>query len=74
MPRHDTIAILTELGRRLGERGMPGDMYLTGGEAMAMAYDAWRITRGIDAVLVPQSDIYQEAQSLADGSGSPRRG
>jgi hypothetical protein len=37
------------LGDRLARRGIVGDLYVFGGAAMALAYDARRATRDIDA-------------------------
>jgi hypothetical protein len=38
------------LGDRLARRGVIADVYVFGGAAMALAYDARRATRDIDAV------------------------
>jgi hypothetical protein len=38
------------LGDRLARRGVVADLYVFGGAAMALAYDARRSTRDIDAV------------------------
>jgi len=47
-------AAITEAFRRLGDRlarrGVVADLYVFGGAAMALAYDARRATRDIDAV------------------------
>lgn len=42
---------LRRLGERLARRGVVADRYVFGGAAMALAYDARRSTRDIDAVL-----------------------
>jgi hypothetical protein len=41
------------LGDRLARRGVVADLYVFGGAAMALAYDARRSTRHIDAVFQP---------------------
>jgi hypothetical protein len=41
------------LGDRLVRRGVIADVYVFGGAAMALAYDARRATRDIDAVFKP---------------------
>jgi hypothetical protein len=41
------------LGDRLVRRGVVADIYVFGGAAMALAYDARRATRDIDAVFEP---------------------
>jgi len=38
----------TELGERLLRRGVVADVFIVGGAAMALAYDATRVTRDID--------------------------
>ena len=43
----------TALGERLARRGVVADVFVVGGAAMALAYDATRITRDIDATFVP---------------------
>ncbi len=67
---------LHELFRRLGERlqrrGVLGDVYVIGGAAMALAYDARRATRDVDAVYVPHGIVQQEAHALAAEEGLPR--
>lgn len=40
-------------------------MYVVGGAAIALAYDARRSTRDIDAVFEPKNEIYQEAAEVA---------
>jgi hypothetical protein len=39
----------TALGERLARRGVVADVFVVGGAAMALAYDATRVTRDIDA-------------------------
>ncbi|HEY5050461.1 MAG TPA: DUF6036 family nucleotidyltransferase, partial [Acidothermaceae bacterium] len=43
-----------------------------GGTAMALAYDARRATRDIDAVLVPHNVVLEEAHALAAELGLPQ--
>ena len=38
---------------------------------MALAYDARRVTRDIDAVFAPKTEIYQEAQTIVEELGLP---
>lgn len=69
MDRATIVAALTALGRRLHEQGLSGEMYVVGGAAMALAYDARRSTRDIDAVFEPKVAIYRAAASVADELG-----
>jgi hypothetical protein len=43
-----------------------------GGAAMALAYDARRSTRDIDAVFQPHGVVLDEAGAVADELGLPR--
>ena len=45
----------TALGERLLRRGVVADIFIVGGAAMALAYDADRVTRDVDSLFVPRS-------------------
>ncbi|GAA3754603.1 hypothetical protein GCM10022225_44230 [Plantactinospora mayteni] len=59
------------LGDRLARRGVVADLYIFGGAAMALAYDARRATRDIDAVFQPHGIVLDEARAVADELGLP---
>jgi predicted nucleotidyltransferase len=59
------------LGDRLARRGVVADLYIFGGAAMALAYDARRATRDIDAVFQPHGVVLDEARGVADELGLP---
>lgn len=59
------------LGERLAGRGLIGDVYIFGGAAMALAYDARRATRDIDAVFKPHGAVQEEARAVAAELGLP---
>ncbi|MEO3780668.1 DUF6036 family nucleotidyltransferase [Micromonospora sp. B11E3] len=59
------------LGDRLARRGIVADLYIFGGAAMALAYDARRATRDIDAVFQPHGIVLDEARAVADELGLP---
>ncbi len=46
-------------------------MYVFGGAAMALAYDARRATRDIDAVFQPHGIVLDEARAVGDEMGLP---
>lgn len=71
MNRDEIIAALTALGRKLDERGVTGEMYVVGGAAMALAYDARRSTRDIDAIFEPKMVVYEAAAELSEQLGLP---
>ncbi len=60
------------LGDRLVRRGVIADVYIFGGAAMALAYDARRATRDIGAVFKPHGVVLDEAWAVADELGLPR--
>jgi len=64
-------AALRLLGERLARRGVVGDLYVFGGAAMALAYDARRSTRDIDALFVPHGVVLEEARAVAEELGLP---
>lgn len=60
------MAALTALGEALERRGTQGEMYIVGGAAMALAYDARRSTRDIDGVFEPKAAVYEAAAEVAE--------
>lgn len=71
MDRGEIVAALTALAESLDARGVHGEMYLVGGAAIALAYDARRSTRDIDAVFEPKSAVYEAAAEVAARRGLP---
>jgi predicted nucleotidyltransferase len=63
---------LARLGERLSRRGVVADVYVIGGAAMALAYDARRATRDIDALFEPHGVVREEADAVAAELGLPR--
>ena len=61
----------TALGERLARRGVVADVFVVGGAAMALAYDAARVTRDVDAVFKPHGIVLEEARKVADDLGLP---
>lgn len=59
------------LGDRLHRRGVIADVYVVGGAAMVLAYDARRATRDIDAVFHPHGVVLDEAHQVAAELGLP---
>lgn len=62
-------ALLTELGARLSEQGIEARVFLVGGAAMALAFSRRRVTRDLDAVFEPKSEIYAHAAVIARERG-----
>ena len=61
----------TALGERLARRGVVADVFVVGGAAMALAYDATRVTRDVDARFVPHGIVLDEARHVAQDLGLP---
>lgn len=59
------------LGERLARRGVVADVFVVGGAAMALAYDADRVTRDVDARFVPHGIVLDEARHVAQDLGLP---
>ena len=71
MTREEIVEALTAVGRALHERGIEGELYAIGGAAIALALDARRSTRDVDAVFEPKQAIYEAAAHVADELGLP---
>ena len=61
----------TALGERLLRRGVVADVFIVGGAAMALAYDATRVTRDVDSLFVPHGVVLDEARNVAQDLGLP---
>ena len=61
----------TDLGERLVRRGVVADIFVVGGAAMALAYDATRVTRDVDSLFVPHGVVLEEARNVARDLGLP---
>lgn len=61
----EALGALQAVARHLERRGLQGDLYVVGGAALALAYDARRTTRDVDAVFQPKSEIYAAAAAVA---------
>jgi len=64
----------TALGERLVQRGVVADVFVVGGAAMALAYDATRVTRDVDSLFVPHGVVLEEARKWRMISGCPHGG
>jgi hypothetical protein len=62
---------LNDLGERLARRGVVADVFIVGGAAMALAYDASRVTRDVEARFLPHGIVMEEARRVADDLGLP---
>lgn len=71
MDRAKILEALRALARLLDARGIQGEMFLVGGAAMAVAYNARRATRDVDAIFEPKQAIFDTARVVAEELGLP---
>lgn len=69
--RESIIDLLQELNDELGQRGAKADLFLVGGAALALAYDATRSTRDLDAVFLPTDVVRASASTIAERHALP---
>lgn len=55
--------LFAELDDELGSIGVRGDVFVVGGAAMAVAYDARPSTRDVDAVWHPAREVREAAKA-----------
>jgi hypothetical protein len=65
LSRADIRALLDELSAELTARHAKADVFLVGGAAIAIAYDATRSTRDLDAVFRPTAVVRDAATAVA---------
>ena len=66
LDRDSIAALLQELSDELERRDAQADIFLVGGAAMALAYDARRATRDLDAVFAPTAVVRKAAAAVAE--------
>ena len=71
MRREEILTALRALGARLDRDGLAGEIYVVGGAAIAIAFDARRATRDVDAVFEPKQAIYAAADEVGAELGLP---
>lgn len=65
LERVTLLRLLADLDAELQAHGVRAELYVVGGAAMALAYDARRVTRDVDAVFRPQTEVYEAAARVA---------
>ncbi|WP_241831431.1 DUF6036 family nucleotidyltransferase [Parafrankia soli] len=66
LSRESITSLLQELNEELGRRGAKADLFLVGGAALTLVYDATRSTRDLDAVFLPTDVVRAAASALAE--------
>ena len=69
LDREGIRTALVALDEELGRSGVRGELFVVGGAAMALAYDARRATVDVDATFLPASEVRHAARRVADQLG-----
>lgn len=72
LTRARILGLFGELDDELGRSSVRRDVFVVGGAAMAVAYDARPATRDIDAIWHPSSEIREAAARIAARHERPR--
>ncbi|HET6949138.1 MAG TPA: hypothetical protein VFI47_02120 [Acidimicrobiales bacterium] len=65
LSRRRILALFAELDGELCAAGIHGDVFVVGGAAMAVAYDARPSTRDVDAIWHPSTEVREAAARVA---------
>ncbi len=67
--REDLLAAFQAMDEELRLRGVRAELFVVGGAAMAIAYDARRSTTDVDAVFAPSGVVREVAKNVGDELG-----
>lgn len=67
--RNELLGAFELLDDELGRMGVEADLFVVGGAAMAVAYDARRATTDVDAVFAPSKEVRTAALRVAEELG-----
>jgi hypothetical protein len=65
LTRDRILSLFTELDAELCQAGVRGDVFIVGGAAMTVAYDARPATRDVDGIWHPSTAVRQAAAQVA---------
>lgn len=65
LTRQQILELFTELDAELAKAGTRGDVFVVGGAAMAVAYDARPATRDVGAIFHPSAEVRSAAARVA---------
>lgn len=71
LDRGAIIGLLDDLSRRAAARGARVDLFLVGGGAMVLVYNATRTTKDIEGIFEPKMLAYELAADIAKERGLP---
>lgn len=65
LSRDRILGLFSELDDELCQRNVKGDVFIVGGAAMAVAYEARPATRDVDAIWHPSTEVREAAARVA---------
>lgn len=65
LPRAKIVQALERLSEILAERKVKADLYVVGGAALVLAFDARPATRDVDAIFRRKNEVYKAAAQVA---------
>ena len=71
MSRERITKNLKRLGEKLEERGLTGELILAGGASMCLVHSARDMTKDVDALYEPKSDIDDIVREIAEENDLP---
>jgi hypothetical protein len=66
LSRADIMKYLEMMNERLKQKGLHGDICLFGGAVMCLVFESRTVTKDVDAVFAPTSEMYRIIQNIAD--------
>ncbi len=66
LSREQIMAALRRLDELLREKGVIGELCISGGAAMVLAFDARESTRDVDAIFVPKTEMLEAASRVGE--------
>jgi hypothetical protein len=71
MTKEEILKCLGKLGEMLAARGLAGEILLTGGAAMCIVHSARDMTKDVDALYEPKSEINEIVKQIATDGNLP---
>ncbi len=71
LSRAEILDLFVELSDEMTAQGQRAELFVVGGAAIALAFDARRATRDIDAVFVPKDGVHRAVARIAERRGLP---
>lgn len=69
LSREEILELFDDLGAELARSGLRGELFVVGGAAMALTFDARRLTNDVDVVFEPKLEVFRAAAAVARRRG-----